>query len=1147
MMASAAEDVRALAEDMPEALVASRAPYLIGVRHHSVACALAMPALLEDAAPARIYLEMPAELEPWIRWVGHPETEGPVALASVVREELVSFYPLATFSPERVAIRWAIEHGVEVVAFDSSAEASLTDQVDATPPVAALNPLDGSVSALWARAVEARLDASPEDIRRAALRVGWAVRVSGTQRPRDQARETYMRSRLEELREGTVAIVGAYHAAALLDTPLHFSPRASAPRETEPVTSLVAYDHTLLDERSGYPAGILDPAWHEALFDAVGEGRDVADVLREQATRLVRHARSRGHVGSTAAAYEMVRIARGLARLRRQPHPTNVELTEAARSVLGAGGSHAFDLLLATAFVGRSVGKIAKDAPRSGLVSHVEDVAIELRLPQRGEPTPKELRLDVLRSDLDRKRHLALTRAEIAAVRWGEERKSQAAGRIETLQRIWNVAWTPGTDASLAFAGRYGVTLAQAATGALREDARRAESSESLDAPTRIRLLSNAFAAGLPTLGAAWLDEWHARWTEDAGLPALLAFVALLRRLEAGHEPGFDPEAMPELAPRMVAEADAALLHADAVLAGLGGSDDIEDARALSVLVQQSHGGDRLRLRLEAMREEGSPLMQGAAWGASLLSGFAEERDAAAWIGSWITRADGAEAREWLARGLAGLFAGSGSLLEIAGVAFLAIVERVEALADRDFLGRLPALRRGFSVLSKAERQRFIRLLEDRGAIDAAAMDRLPIDPDSLAHYAALDQEAAEAARAALGAHFPNVKSDAEVEQVESVPENGANGDGLNLVNLPADERHLAAGDRWRLILGRERERLSRFAGRVSLALGGGPGGDDGSGQGAGTGAARPAIREWLGELEALFGVDVCQEIVADRAEKRPHLVTELDAEAARPSVELLTSVLSMAGHLGEADLARVRPLVKRIIDQLTRELATQIAPALFGARSARPTRRPSARLDLARTVRKNLHTARHDGDGGFYLVPEHAIFRVAEKRRLTWEVFILLDVSGSMEPSIVHTALMAGILAGVPWVDLSLYGFSTEVVDLSEHVEDPMKLLLEVHVGGGTDIGGAVRFVEEKIVNPRRSMLLVVSDFEEIGTGQPLLQAVARLREAGVRTLGIASLDERGGARFNVTLARQLDAVGMPVAAVSPTAVARWMKEQLG
>ncbi|MBA2539234.1 MAG: hypothetical protein H0V17_06340, partial [Deltaproteobacteria bacterium] len=54
-------------------LAGSTAPWLYGVRHHSPACAVALPALLDAYQPTAIALEMPADLQPWIEWLGHPE------------------------------------------------------------------------------------------------------------------------------------------------------------------------------------------------------------------------------------------------------------------------------------------------------------------------------------------------------------------------------------------------------------------------------------------------------------------------------------------------------------------------------------------------------------------------------------------------------------------------------------------------------------------------------------------------------------------------------------------------------------------------------------------------------------------------------------------------------------------------------------------------------------------------------------------------------------------------------------------------------------------------------------------------------------------------------------------------------------------
>ena len=91
--------------DALEKLAGSEDPFLIGVRHHSPALSAAIPRLLDAWAPDEVFIELPTVFQPWIEWLGHPETRAPVAMASASRSGLVGFYPFADFSPELAAVR----------------------------------------------------------------------------------------------------------------------------------------------------------------------------------------------------------------------------------------------------------------------------------------------------------------------------------------------------------------------------------------------------------------------------------------------------------------------------------------------------------------------------------------------------------------------------------------------------------------------------------------------------------------------------------------------------------------------------------------------------------------------------------------------------------------------------------------------------------------------------------------------------------------------------------------------------------------------------------------------------------------------------------------------------------------------------------
>lgn len=289
------------------------------------------------------------------------------------------------------------------------------------------------------------------------------------------------------------------------------------------------------------------------------------------------------------------------------------------------------------------------------------------------------------------------------------------------------------------------------------------------------------------------------------------------------------------------------------------------------------------------------------------------------------------------------------------------------------------------------------------------------------------------------------------------------------------------------------------------------------------------------------------EEVLADAADAgRSDVLSQLDPSTVRPSVELLGSVLALAGGMPETQLARLRPLVRRLVDELAKELATRLRPALSGLATPRPTRRPGGRLDLARTLRANLaHTRRLD-DGRVVVVPERPVFGTRAHREADWRLILVVDVSGSMEASVIWSALTAAVLGGVPTLSTHFLAFSTQVVDLTDRVDDPLSLLLEVRVGGGTHIAAGLAHARSLITVPSRTLVVVVSDFEEGAPIGGLLGEVRALAASGAHLLGCAALDDAGAPRYSVPVARQLVAAGMPVAALSPLALARWVGDRL-
>lgn len=1160
-------------EEALAALTDPAAPCLIGVRHHAPSLAAAVPALLDAARPDVVLVELPAEMQEWLPWLGHEETRAPVALAAAPSDGRgptgPAFYPFADFSPELAAVRWAARHGVAVVACDlplahrawgegrgSTASGESLGLTSALRSRLTGRPGDD----LWDRLVEATAPGSPpEALRRAALLTGWALRedaaAAGGVPELDLRRERWMRARIAEATadgQRAAVVVGAFHAPALT---------ASRDTEEDPVsdgggtswtTSLIPYTYALLDERSGYPAGIRDPEWQDLVLRAAGDPAALEEALTGAAVRVCAELRELGHPSGPADAREITRLASDLARLRGLPAAGRGELVEAVTTVLTQGEPYGRGRAVARAMervlVGTRTGRPAPAAPRSGLAPAVEAEVAELGLPGPGSgtATAKDLRLDPLRSDLDRRRELLLRRLTVCGVPYGEAKEVAGAGGAEALTSRWEVRWTPATAAMLTAAGVRGVTAAQAAEGVLRER-RRAERDEGGSTGAQVlEGLARAAECGLPALADERLDDLAETLPQVGTLPELLGALALLDRVRSGHVAGLGADEDRTVRAAAVAEllTSAAVRQVD----GLTGSEDPADAHALLELAHRADllGGIRLTDALARLAAGGSPLMRGAAGAVRVLLGQEDARVFGDRVASWVDGAVDPGARSALAARLTGLLTAAGPLLEAAAETLDPLLDRVAELSDRAFLDRLPALRGGFDTLSPAARDRLLSAVEERLGTDRVA-DTGGVDPAALAAWTRADL-AAQAALRSLGL-LPAPRHGTEKVTEEVTGRSPVRGIG-------GGERQLAPADRWRLVLGRRRDRLPASAASLATALdelyGSGRGeGSRGDLTGAGAGGGRevpyPGVREWSEELAALFGPGIREEVLAAAAaEGRKDVLTELDADSVRPSVDLLRTVLSHAGGLPEARLAALRPLVRRLVDALTRELATRLRPALHGTVLPRPSRRPGGGLDLPRTLRANLATARRGPDGTVRVIPEHPVFRTRARRAADWRLILVTDVSGSMEASTVWAALTASVLAGVPTLSTHFLSFSTEVMDLTGHVEDPLSLLLEVSVGGGTHIAAGLRHARELVTVPSRTLVVVVSDFEE---GYPLGGLLAEVRAlvgAGCHVLGCASLDDTGRPRYSTGVAGQLVSAGMPVAALSPLELARWVGEKI-
>jgi Mg-chelatase subunit ChlD len=353
---------------------------------------------------------------------------------------------------------------------------------------------------------------------------------------------------------------------------------------------------------------------------------------------------------------------------------------------------------------------------------------------------------------------------------------------------------------------------------------------------------------------------------------------------------------------------------------------------------------------------------------------------------------------------------------------------------------------------------------------------------------------------------------------------------------------------RWRLVLGGEEDGtgaaltgddLGVDAALAALYNSGGSGSTSDGERSAGLGASAPRVARWLGDIRRYFPSTVVQVMQADAIERLNVTRLLLEPEmlqAVEPDIHLVGTLLSLNRVLPEATQHAARQVVATVVADLERRIAQKTRAAVTGAlnRTARINRPKPRDIDWDRTIRANLQ---HYQPAHRTVVPERLIGYGRRSTAVQREVILCVDQSGSMAASVVYSGVFSAVLASLRSLKTSLVVFDTAVVDLTDHLSDPVEVLFGTQLGGGTDINRAIAYSQELITRPQDSIFILISDLYEGGVRDEMLRRVASLTAAGVQVIVLLALSDDGAPVFDHDNAAALAAMGVPVFACTPDA----------
>lgn len=532
-------------------------PVIVGVRHHSPACAKLVKDSIKQLRPRYVLIEGPADFNHRLDELFLPH-QFPVAIYSYCQFQdqhktgTGAWTPFAEWSPEWLALQSARDTAATIRFIDLPVWAQQEDNDDPHTVRASehyhhyeqalrqASNMENS-DALWDHLFE-------DETRQANLAQTLNtyfqhLRHDDPGSSQDQQRETFMARWIAWAmgkQDGTVMVVcGGWHAPVLARRWRDFS-QITEPQLPEAATPdritgsyLTSYSEKRLDVLAGYLSGMPAPVWQRWCWQQ-GQQQAGEQLLQAVLARLRQH-----HLPASTADMAAAHLhAMALSRLRGHISPLrsdwldalagslikealNTPLPWSYRGTLRAGTDPIL-IAIIDVLTGDRFGKLAAATPQPPLLNDVT-VALE----KAGIIAPGELQLNRFDPQgLHRSQILhRLTILQIAGISCQQGNMSAMSGEGD---EQWTLRIPLEQHASLIEAARYGATLEEAARNRLE-----GEMAASAGIRELASRLNQAALAGLATFSQQLLDQLAQQISQESQFeamgPALEVLYALWR------------------------------------------------------------------------------------------------------------------------------------------------------------------------------------------------------------------------------------------------------------------------------------------------------------------------------------------------------------------------------------------------------------------------------------------------------------------------------------------------------------------------------------------------------------------------------------------------------------------------------------------
>lgn len=305
-------------------------------------------------------------------------------------------------------------------------------------------------------------------------------------------------------------------------------------------------------------------------------------------------------------------------------------------------------------------------------------------------------------------------------------------------------------------------------------------------------------------------------------------------------------------------------------------------------------------------------------------------------------------------------------------------------------------------------------------------------------------------------------------------------------------------------------------------------------------------VPKWISKVKKLFPketVEIMQKQALEKYKLTEILTDENILKEIEPNIELLKNILTFKDMMSQNVKKLAYDIVKKTLEEIKNKMEVEIKKVFYGKKlpNSNTTNKIFKNLDIKKTIRYNLKNYDIKNKTIF---TDKLFFNQNIKKYNPYNIIILIDESGSMLDSVIYSSIMASIFANIPYLSIKLIIFDISVVDLSEHIKEPIDILFKVQLGGGTNIAQALEYAKKITFAPDKTIVLLISDLFDSNDYKLMYKNANDIIEAGSKLIILTALDYNANSIYDKEAARYFSKIGAKVGALTPSKLSKWISD---